>query len=276
MSLRLIDLSRWPIPTSSSPRDNVFICSPKEHVWEIMPIHHIWLQECTKRYGFGDINETVRHLIYVCNSETKPTKKLIFRIIRCLHCHVGARGGQHRKVSVPAVVHQFQWLWLRSVTEKCQLSSIEKCLRIICDFYQSRVKEVLIQKGQSAANEKEKDIFGRNRSTDCRFLSAIGFKKKIKEKDGDNELVVNGGYDTDVAGSDGCRKNQEADPSACSDQDVLDAIKRCQVGRNSASYALALGESAEETAARRAKERIIEESDEAKRNRALIRKVLHM
>ena len=62
------------------------------------------------------------------------------------------------------------------------------------------------------------------------------------------------------------------DPAACSAEDNADSIRRCQVGRNSSSYAVALEEIPEETAARQAKELIVENSAEAKQARELIRK----
>ena len=62
------------------------------------------------------------------------------------------------------------------------------------------------------------------------------------------------------------------DPAACSQEEINEAIKRCQVGRNSASYAIAMKETPEETQARREKEIVIEESEETKKAREQIRK----
>merc|ERR1712194_37219 len=64
------------------------------------------------------------------------------------------------------------------------------------------------------------------------------------------------------------------DPAACSAEDIANAIRMCQVGRNSSSYAVALEETPEETAARRAKELIVENSAEAKKARELIRRTV--
>lgn len=274
MSIRLRDLSNWPLPPhQSSARDNVRILSPVTHVWELMRIHLMWLEDCTIRYGFDNVDETLRHLIYLSNSEPVKHKRLIFRIKRCLHCHVGARAGQHPKVSLTASVHHFQWQWLQTVTEKCGITSIEKCVRIICDFYQSRVKEAANINGSSQEQEdagrlKEKEIFGTRRSEDERFTRALS-RWHICCKHDDEEKKRQQKENPDL-------KDLVNDPAACSDQDSAAAMARCQVGRSSASYAAAMGETTEETNARRAKELVMQESEEAKKNRAFIRKVLFM
>mmetsp|Transcript_34322 Transcript_34322/g.67505 ORF Transcript_34322/g.67505 Transcript_34322/m.67505 type:complete len:272 (-) Transcript_34322:67-882(-) len=271
MSIRLPDLANWPLPPhQSSARENVRLLSPMSHTWELMHIHLLWLEDCTIRYGFDNVDETLRHLIYLSNSEPIKNKRLIFRIKRCLHCHVGARGGQHPKVSLTASVHQFQWLYLQNVTDKCGIASVEKCVRIICDFYQSRVKEAA-NTGESdeervgAGRRREREIFGTRRLEDERFAGALSkwdscCERKDREKQ-QSHLDM---------------KDLADDPAACSEQASISAMARCQVGRGSASYAVAVGESVEETEARRAKERVIEESEEGKKNRAFIHQVLFM
>lgn len=259
MSLRLGDLSRWPLPPMASPREGVYLLSSVEHAWELMPTHLQWVQDCTLRYGFDDNDETLRHLLYLANLESPKQKKLIFRIKRCLHCHVGARGSQHKKITLRAKIHQFQWEWLQNVTQKCEIKSIEKCVRIICDFYQSRVQEASIRSTEEGV-AKERELFSVRRETDARLAKAL--------EDGSNTLqtkIKTEGCDLDTL---------ESDPAACSAEETLTAIRKCQVGRGSTSYSTALGETAEETAARRSKEIAIEQSEEAKKDRLLIRKAL--
>ena len=52
------------------------------------------------------------------------------------------------------------------------------------------------------------------------------------------------------------------------------AVEKCQVGRGSTSYSLARGETNAETLERRKKEIEIEQSDEAKEQREIIKKAL--
>ena len=59
-----------------------------------------------------------------------------------------------------------------------------------------------------------------------------------------------------------------------SETEIKKAIIKCQVGRGSASYSLARGETKEETLRRRIEEIKVEESDEAKAMRVTIAKAL--
>ena len=271
-NLRLPDLSRWPIPGDG--RAKVALCAPKSHTWQLMPIHLQWLEQCTTKYGFADPGETLRHLIYAANAESKATKRLVFRIVRCLHCSVGAPAGQHPKLPLKAVVHQFQWQWLETVTKACQIASIEKSVRIICDYYQSRVQQALIEKGPAAAEETELDLFARRRrGYDDRFTQALARLEQAAKKSTADKNASIGGNASDEENKD---YRLPDDPAACSEADMLQALSRCQVGRKSATYAKAKGESAEETAARRAQEHRQEHSQQAKEKRALIRKALYM
>ena len=268
MSIRARDLSRWPLPpapagagAAAAAREKVRLCAPHPHVWPVMPVHLAWLKLSTERYGFESLDETLRHLIYVANAESRPTKKLIFKTVRCLHCHVGARADQHAKVDLAASVHGFHWEWMGKVRDSCGIKSIEKVVRIICDFYQSRVHQAYYDGGGTeAASAKEREIFGRNRENDRAFLEAA--KRTAAGRASPAERDASPTKDV-VALVD--------DPAACSADDAAASIRRCQVGRNSSSYAVALEETPEETAARRAEERIVETSAEARRARALIR-----
>jgi len=158
MSIRCSDLSRWPMPPSSGAQ-KVRLCLPFKKEWPVMPIHNEWLLSCVDKYGFDDAGEVLRHLIYMANSESKPIKKLIFKTVRCLHCHVGARADQHKKVllgtpkdegetNTEIVIHTFHYEWLNRVTQSCNIASVEKCVRIIIDYYQSRVKQVFHAEGE--------------------------------------------------------------------------------------------------------------------------------
>jgi len=273
------------------------VCLPLRKAWPVMPIHNEWLLNCTKTYGFENIDEVLRHLIYTANAEARATKKLIFKTVRCLHCHVGARADQHRKVDlgsgastgfesssannnnngsgsssspIAIAIHTFHFEWLERVTEACKIASVEKCVRIIIDYYQSRVKQVFHEDGPEAASRKESELFGKNRHDDPRYTASL-------------ERVGSGGGGGDTAAttaSVAATNNGTAtttiqnDPSACSEEETMEAIRRCQVGRNSSSYAVAMKETHEETLARRAKEIKIEESEETKQARIQIRRAL--
>ena len=277
-NMRLPDLSRWPIPGDGL--EKVALCAPKSHTFQLLPIHLRWLQQCTAKYHFDTIGETLRHLIYAANAESRPTKRLVFRIIRCLHCTVGAPAGQHAKVPLEAVVHQFQWQWLEAVTQACKIASIDKCVRIICDYYQSRVQEALKKGGLAAAEQTEVELFGRRRlGYEERFTLALARIQEQAKNSTDHQSTCSQGNLSDEENrSHGHRPTTVPleDPAACSEADVLKALSRCQVGRKSATYAIAKGETAEETATRRAKEQAQENSQQAQQNRALIRKVLYM
>ena len=110
----------------------------------------------TERYGFESLGETLRHLIYIANLEDPKVKKLIFKVIRCLHCHVGARADQHAKVELEARIHTFHWEWLSKVQGSCNIKSIEKVVRVICDFYQSRVNQASFAGGGDRGVHRKK------------------------------------------------------------------------------------------------------------------------
>lgn len=271
--IRLHDISRWPLPpraSDSRAADYVATLAPTRHVWPLMPIQHQWLVECTAKYGFDDIDETLRHLIYVANSEHSANKRLIFKIKRCLHCHVGARASQHAKVSITTQVHTFQLLWLASVTSKCDIKSIDKSVRIVCDFYQSRIKQAINEDSAEAGAKKELEIFSMRRDEDIRLTAALNTNAGNET---DEKKAV--GHETTLEGNHGCDlKDLANDPAACSMDETLEAINRCQVGHGSHSYAEARGETSEETERRREKERKIEESEEAQQKRKMIGKAL--
>mmetsp|Transcript_20619 Transcript_20619/g.48634 ORF Transcript_20619/g.48634 Transcript_20619/m.48634 type:complete len:299 (+) Transcript_20619:151-1047(+) len=293
MSIRCSDLSRWPLPPSSSPQEKVRMCLPLKKTWPVMAVHNVWLMACTERYGFDDVDEVLRHLIYTANSESKPIKKLIFKTVRCLHCHVGARADQHKKIDlgttneekVPSngintdsrnvnktiAIHTFHYQWLTRVTDSCNIASVEKCVRIIIDYYQSRVKQELHSDGPKAAAAKELSLFGKNRHDDQRFAAVLRhLNEESSSSSSSKETRLPSAGEapskTVVVDTD--------DPAACSKKEMDQAIKRCQVGRNSASYAVAMEETPEETRARRAKEILVEESEETKRAREQIRLAL--
>lgn len=246
-----------------------------------MPIHNEWLLSCVDRYGFDDVDEVLRHLIYLANSESKANKKLIFKTVRCLHCHVGARADQHKKINLGTIsgtnvdaeeggtiiaIHTFHYDWLTRVTDICKITSVEKCVRIIIDYYQSRVKQVYHSDGQKAAAAKELLLFGKNRHDDPRYAAVLQRDNNPKSKTDQSAIATKAETSNNASIGN--------DPAACSQQEIDDAIKRCQVGRNSASYAIAMKENPEETQARRAKEILVEDSEETKKAREQIRKAL--
>jgi len=175
--------------------------------------------------------------------------------------------GQHPKVDVDVRIHQFQFQWLIKITEKCEIASVEKCIRIICDFYQSSVKKAF-REAKKDGLERELELFGMNRQTDKRLKVAVSeWKSNLDANQSEKEVITKHKIGCDL-------KELAQDQAACSEEDTLAAIRRCKIGRGSSSYADALGETKEETAARRAKELVVEQSKEAKENRALIRRAL--
>ena len=126
------DLARWPAPKWKGPLPetnengqpfNPHIDTYPHHMLvplpslPLMPVHLSWVLSKTVEWGFSDPSETLRHLIFVTISEPSNNKKLIFRIKRCLHCHVGARERDHGKVEVEGGVqlYRFQVEWLENV-----------------------------------------------------------------------------------------------------------------------------------------------------------------
>lgn len=156
---------------------------------------------------------------------------------------------------------------LIKITEKCEIASVEKCIRIICDFYQSSVKKAF-REAKKDGLERELELFGMNRQTDKRLKVAVSeWKSNLDANQSEKEVITKHKIGCDL-------KELAQDQAACSEEDTLAAIRRCKIGRGSSSYADALGETKEETAARRAKELVVEQSKEAKENRALIRRAL--
>ena len=328
MSIRASDIARWPLPPAVSPQHKVRMCLPYKQAWPVMVVHNTWLHQIQHTYRFDEgIDEVLRHLIYTANNEPKHIKKLIFKTVRCLHCHVGARAGQHPKIGlgtkvVPSststaaatkddgssgsdkmlAIHTFHYEWLQRVTEQCNIASIEKTVRIIIDYYQSRVQQQLYEqdnnnsntnkassstRSSTATNEKELEIFGKNRQDDPRFHRVL---QQLNNNDnGDNDTNEDGETSGD---NDGCTNTTttdntdvppitttevvDEDPAACTQEEMANAIKRCQVGRNSKSYSIALHETPEEYEHRRHHEIQIEQSEETKLAREKINKAFMM
>eukprot|EP00520_Triparma_pacifica_P001651 CAMPEP_0118635706 /NCGR_PEP_ID=MMETSP0785-20121206/2217_1 /TAXON_ID=91992 /ORGANISM="Bolidomonas pacifica, Strain CCMP 1866" /LENGTH=300 /DNA_ID=CAMNT_0006526753 /DNA_START=138 /DNA_END=1037 /DNA_ORIENTATION=+ len=239
----------------------------------LMPVQASWIERAVDRYGFDDIGEVIRHLVFAVNAERKEVKKLVFKIKRCLHCHVGARQDQHAKVNLsPVQVYSFQLKWLTSVVDNCPVRDVGKALRIICDYYMSRVNEAEIAKGKvdnsedvKGGDDVELELFTRRRSHDSRVTVAIarwntpvGSSSEVENKEPVQIL-------SDEA---------QGLKGACSPRETAEAIRRCQVGRGSASYAESRGETAEETKKRRELEVMKEDGEEMKRAKELIRKTL--
>jgi hypothetical protein len=158
---------------------------------------------------------------------------------------------------------------LENVTLKCEIKSLEKSVRILCDYYQSRVKQAGLE-DEAKGVEKEIELFSTRREEDPRLAAALA------KLSGDEEDPNSAANDTGREGGKmGCDlKDLAGDVAACSEEATLEAIRRCQVGRGSSSYAEARGESKEETEERRKKEVEVEQSDEAKKERELIGKAL--
>jgi hypothetical protein len=227
----------------------------------LMPVHSAWLTRCTQSYGFSSPSETLRHLIFFSNGESTANKRLIFRIKRCLHCHVGAPHNLHAKVTLPeeVYIYKFQLAWLETVTAKCNIKSLDKTIRIICDYYMSRTEQARNEHGEAAAVQTERDLFTAHREHDSRVKVAEERERGLAEQNAVIQIL-----DSDT----------QSDPAACSPEATAAAILNCQVGRASATLAEALMETAEETSSRRAKEREIEDTEDMKAARKIICKAL--
>ena len=86
LAVREAELKGWKPPKGSTTDIRV-------EEWPIYLDHGPWLEQLVLKYHFEDIGELLRHLIFQANSESGKTKKLIFKVIRCLHCHQGVRAG---------------------------------------------------------------------------------------------------------------------------------------------------------------------------------------
>jgi hypothetical protein len=235
----------------------------------VLPLHRSWLTYAQHRYGFGDLSEVVRHLIFVANGEVPANKRLIFKIKRCLHCAVGQPKGSSAKVpllpdSEPVLAYEFQRLWLQDVIAKCAIPDLGKCMRIICDYYQSRIAAASRSPSPDVPPEVvERDLFLMNRLHDSRAsLAMTCYDQRLRGVDPSAEIVQILADDV------------QSDPAACSPTATWEATRRCQVGRGSASFAVAVGETAEETRSRREREELLENSEESKLMRDLIASTL--
>ncbi|GMH46912.1 hypothetical protein TrRE_jg12226 [Triparma retinervis] len=234
-----------------------------------MPVQSLWVRSACVRYGFSGCSEVVRHLVFCVNGEGREVKRLVFKIKRCLHCHVGARQGQHAKEVLGGVeVYEFQMAWLGAVVGACPVRSADKAVRCVCDFYMSRINEARIaveqgkENGGVTGDDVERELFTRRREHDSRVEVALERWEKRGVEEGEKEPVQ---ILSDEA---------QGMVGACSPLETAAAIKRCQVGRGSASYASSLGETAEETERRRKEERKEEDKEEFKQQKELIRKTL--
>jgi hypothetical protein len=126
-----MDLNKWSVPHGVD-------VSLVSHSWPMYIGYDSWLAETAAEYGFCDSSELLRHLIFAANIETKPRKKLIFKIIRCLHCHAGARAGFIPKKPLDLQVYGFQMAWLNSVGKTCGHPDVGKTVRILIDFYKKK------------------------------------------------------------------------------------------------------------------------------------------
>jgi hypothetical protein len=101
------ELERWPKPPASSH----FNCTLKLHDWPLYYDHFDWLDEMAAVYRFADAGEVLRHLVFMANGETVAVKKLIFKVVRCLHCHSGTRAGFIPKKDKCLALFDFQLAW---------------------------------------------------------------------------------------------------------------------------------------------------------------------
>jgi hypothetical protein len=125
------ELRRWPRPPASSG----CVGDVVEHCWPLYHDHYSWLDEVATTYSFADVGEVLRHLIFVANGEASQVKRLIFKVIRCLHCHSGTRAGHIPKRDKSCGIFDFQMVWLTAVHKQCDHPTVEKTVRVLIDYY---------------------------------------------------------------------------------------------------------------------------------------------
>lgn len=158
------ELDRWPKPPpAAAGADPPALALMPAHPWPLYYDHFDWLDEMASRYAFADAGEVLRHLVFCANGEPPAVKKLIFLIIRCLHCHSGARAGHIPKKSKELSLFSFQHQWLQAVQQRSKHPTVEKTVRIICDYYRKVTSE------KPAA---EAELFWRNRHNVTRPASS--------------------------------------------------------------------------------------------------------
>ena len=145
------ELRRWPRPPSSSG----CLGEVEAHDWPLYHDHYDWLDEMASAYTFADAGEVLRHLVFSANGETSQVKKLIFRQIRCLHCHSGTRAGHIPKKDKHLSLFDFQLVWLKAVHQQCDHPSVEKTVRVLIDYY---------RKVTADAPAAEAELFWRRRT----------------------------------------------------------------------------------------------------------------
>ena len=132
------ELKRWPSPPVGAAGCERAL---RDHVWPLYYDHYDWLDEVAARYSFADAGEALRHLIFVANGESAQVKKLIFKVIRCLHCHSGTRAGYIPKREKPLAVFDFQMVWLANVQAHAAHPSLEKTVRVLLDYYRKMTSD---------------------------------------------------------------------------------------------------------------------------------------
>ena len=118
-------------------------------------------------------------------------------------------------------------------------------------------------KGKGLTNERE--LISIRREEDVRLIQALrlrlGNPDCAEEDESESKM--------------GCALNDLANHTAvCSEEETLEAIRRCQVGRGSESYAEARGGPREENQKRREKELKVEQIEEAKKTRERVARAL--
>ena len=145
------ELDRWPKPPSGLSEQAYEL---QEHVWPLYYDHTDWLDFIRSVYSFRDASEVLRHLIFCANGEVPQVKKLIFMVVRCQHCHAGARAGFIPKKDNALKVFQFQMQWLHAVQARSSHPTVEKTVRVLCDYY---------RKTTSSSPAAEAELFWKNR-----------------------------------------------------------------------------------------------------------------
>mmetsp|Transcript_55514 Transcript_55514/g.89937 ORF Transcript_55514/g.89937 Transcript_55514/m.89937 type:complete len:157 (-) Transcript_55514:48-518(-) len=95
-----------------------------------------WLDDVAARRFENDVAAVLCFLIDAANATSKEMKREMFTVIRCIHCSQHCpRGGDKKERTLQLKAYQIQWL--SAVQKRCHHSSVQKTVRILCDFYYS-------------------------------------------------------------------------------------------------------------------------------------------
>ena len=104
--------------------------------------------------------------VILTSTAVQEIKRDIFTTIRCLHCTQHCpRGGDKKECTLQLKGYQIQWL--AAVAERCGHPSVQKTVRILCDYFFSIAGSCRTQAGKEfcerhakCVQEGEAAVFG--------------------------------------------------------------------------------------------------------------------